>query len=79
MQLQLTNRGVETEIAFDQIGDVETAEVLPTLLREYGADCNDWTTLAGEHWRQGRMDRAEELIREGIKCESASCQEERNS
>lgn len=66
------SRGVQTDLDLDTIGDAETADVIPELLADYAADCNDWTALASEHWRQGRLDRAEELIRKGIECQLVS-------
>jgi len=61
-------RGVQTDLELDNIGDAETAEVIPHLLADYNADCNDWTAIASEYWKQGRMDKAEELIRHGLDC-----------
>ena len=66
----LSSRGVQTDLDLDNIGDPETADIIPDLLADYAADCNDWTAIAQEHWKQGRMDRAEELIRKGIECTS---------
>ncbi|BEI92846.1 uncharacterized protein CcaverHIS019_0504740 [Cutaneotrichosporon cavernicola] len=57
----------QTEINFKDLGDDESAEVIPDLLADYQAECKDWTAVAREHWRCGRWNRAEDLIRRGIK------------
>ncbi|GMK55590.1 hypothetical protein CspeluHIS016_0206460 [Cutaneotrichosporon spelunceum] len=57
----------QTEINFKDLGDDESAEVIPDLLADYQAECKDWTAVAREHWRCGRWKRAEDLIRRGIK------------
>lgn len=42
------------------------------MLADYSAECKDWTLVAGEHWKQGRFQRAQELLGKGIQCEGGS-------
>ncbi|ORY32073.1 putative Pol II transcription elongation factor [Naematelia encephala] len=58
--------GVQTDIDLDTLGDEEIANVIPELLADYAAEVRDWTLLAGEHWRQGRMERVQDLLLRGI-------------
>lgn len=70
MVLELnTTSGIQTDLDLDSLGDAEVADAIPYLLTDYSAECKDWTLIAGEHWRQKRFDRAEELLTKGIQCE----------
>jgi RNA polymerase-associated protein CTR9 len=64
--------GIQTDIDLDTLHDPETADAIPFLLADYAAECKDWTLLAGEHWRQGRFDMAEELLKSAVTCEWSS-------
>lgn len=61
-------RGIQTDLDLNSIGEDEVADVLPDLLTDYAAELKDWTKLASEHWKQGRMKRAEDLLSRGITC-----------
>jgi hypothetical protein len=63
--------GVQTDLDLDTLGQEDMADAMPYLLADYKAKSKDWTLLAGEHWRQGRYDRAEELMVKGISCASS--------
>lgn len=60
--------GIQTDLDLDSLGDAEVADAIPYLLTDYSAECKDWTLIAGEHWRQKRFDRAEELLNKGLQC-----------
>lgn len=68
----LTCRGVQTDLDLDSLADDEIADAIPDLLADYSAECKDWTVVAGEHWRQERWARAEQVLQSGIRCE-CSC------
>jgi RNA polymerase-associated protein CTR9 len=60
-------RGIQTDIDLDDLSKPEVAEVIPELLTEYSAECRDWTTIAGEHWKMSRWEYAQELLETAIK------------
>lgn len=59
----------EVDIDLDTLGEAEVADALTDLLTDYSAECKEWTLFAGEHWRSGRFERAEQVLLGGIKCE----------
>ncbi|KAL7422109.1 protein required for normal CLN1 and CLN2 G1 cyclin expression [Cryptotrichosporon argae] len=58
--------GIQTDFDLDTLADPEVADVIPDMLVDYSAECKDWTMIAGEHWRCGRIQRAEELLARGL-------------
>ena len=59
----------EVDIDLDTLGEAEVADALTDLLTDYSAECKEWTLFAGEHWRAGRFERAEQVLLGGVKCE----------
>ncbi|EKD03885.1 Pol II transcription elongation factor [Trichosporon asahii var. asahii CBS 8904] len=57
----------EVDIDLDTLGEAEVADALTDLLTDYSAECKEWTLFAGEHWRAGRFERAEQVLLSGIK------------
>jgi RNA polymerase-associated protein CTR9 len=62
------NRGVQTDLDLDSLADDEIADAIPHLLVDYAAECKDWTTVAGEHWKKGRWGRVDEILNAGVRC-----------
>lgn len=60
---------IQVDIDLDTLGEADVADALTDLLTDYSAECKEWTLFAGEHWRAGRFERAEEVLLSGIKCE----------
>ncbi|RSH95616.1 hypothetical protein EHS25_000708 [Saitozyma podzolica] len=58
--------GIQTDLDLDSLGDAEIADAIPYMLADYSAECKDWTLVAWEHWKQGRFQRAQELLGKGI-------------
>jgi hypothetical protein len=56
----------------DTLADDEIADAIPHLLVDYSAECKDWTTIAGEHWKKGRFDRVNEILTAGVRCKVPS-------
>jgi hypothetical protein len=63
-------RAVVTDLDLNDLSNPDVAEAVPDLLTDAGAACKDWTLIAGEHWKMGRWDRAEELLVAALKRES---------
>jgi len=61
-------RGVQTDLDLDSLADDEIADAIPHLLVDYAAECKDWTTVAGEHWKKGRWGRVDEILNAGVRC-----------
>lgn len=61
-------RGVQTDLDLDSLAEDEIADAIPDLLSDYSAECRDWTVVAGEHWKQARWTRAEDVLQSGIRC-----------
>lgn len=64
--------GVQTDLDLDSLADDEIADAIPHLLVDYSAECKDWTTIAGEHWKKGRWDRVDEILNAGVRCKLAN-------
>ena len=65
-------RGIQTDLDLDDLADEDIAGAIPDLLTDYSAECRDWTLVAGEHWKQGRWTRVEELLIKGLECALSS-------
>ncbi|ORX39629.1 hypothetical protein BD324DRAFT_614410 [Kockovaella imperatae] len=58
--------GLQIDLDLDTIGNEDVVDVLPDLLTDYAAELKDWTKMASEHWRQGRIRKAQDLLERGI-------------
>jgi hypothetical protein len=61
--------GEVVDFNLDDLKDPEVVETVHYMLKDFSAECKHWTTVAAEHWAEGRMGDAKDVLELGVQRE----------